>query len=239
MTDEQEFDTDDALAAVEDISLEAGQAQDALERGPSTGEVQTALGRLEENAREVARYGEAIEDAVGDLTGSAHRGGIGDMEQGMEDAYDALNVIRDRTGVIEQALDANDGTASGTLTIEGVEFEVTLERVNAVSEGNNPGYTFSSWLSDRMDEHDISRSQLVEFSLAGRDYIRSILDDGERPVPEVAKSILKGLDKHNYIHDEAREDVLLDFGWTDSDVGVTEERIEEYHSPDSLAALFG
>jgi hypothetical protein len=126
--EDNEFDTNDAIDATHAVTDEAEAAAQALERGPGPAEVRESLSRLEDNASELSRVAEAISDAVGGLSGSTYSEGILDLLEGADDAYEHLNVVRDRAGIIEKALQG-EKSVDGTLDIDGRTFEVTLTPV--------------------------------------------------------------------------------------------------------------
>lgn len=246
---EDNLDPDEAADVLHDIDVEAEQAIKALQRGPGPGEVRDAIGNLERNAQELVRFAENVQQAVDDLTGGAYSEGVQDLEEGASDAYDHVQAIREMVGVVEAALDSED-SVDGTLEVGGQTFDVTLTPVEDDQPDEAADYSFGEWLAGVMDEESIGRSGIVDISLAGEDHVDAILD-AEEPLAEtdafahgegvetVCISILKGLHSEGFISEEERRNQVQRYGWTDSDVGVTDADAEADEDSDGLGELFG
>lgn len=189
---EQEFDLEDAEEAAYEISAEAEQAHAALERGIGPGEAIDALTQLQRNVGSLIEYAESIDEAVNTLSGGSYSEGVEGLIEGSDDAYEHLNTIRDRAGVIERALEGDDG-ADGTLTIDGQEFEVSLTPLESDDETGDGIPTFGEWLAAQMNSKAVSRERICEESLVSEDRLDEIIG-GAEPRGDEGRCIIKTLE---------------------------------------------
>jgi len=134
MTDEDDY-TDDPLqtaaTTAERTEEKAGEALEALDRGPSTGEVADAFADAEQAVEEIRKQQEAAESALDRLTGTTYgAGGVTDLAEGADDAYDLLEEIRGMSRAMVEGLVAasepNESVSETTILIDGCEYRVRI-----------------------------------------------------------------------------------------------------------------
>jgi hypothetical protein len=219
-----DFDEDDALEAVYTIHDQVGEAKRAYEDGPSPAQLAEKVSKVEQEAQEIARFADSISDLCGDINGSYD--GLHALVDSGEEVWDALEIIQDRIGVIEAALDADDGdTVNGTLTLDGREFEVEMTPVGGMPVAAEEAEGFGKWLKRMLREIDgLDKEYLAEKSLVSKHRLQSIIN-GESPQGDEAPSILKTMVNGDFITEDTRsnaETVLLDGDTDDEPEGLAE-----------------
>jgi len=124
--DESGDDVPSIPVLAEDIRFEASEALESLGQGPAAGEVEDAIGRMEASINEAYRQLEAAEDALGVLTGGSYGESVADTYDGTREARRSVEAVRQMAKEVEEQATDDDGEASGTLTVDGQEFEVSL-----------------------------------------------------------------------------------------------------------------
>lgn len=207
----EEFDLEDARDATGEIDMEAEEAIAALERGIGPREAKDAINNLQSSTHQLVQYAEAVNDAVDTLTGGSYSEGIEGVLEGADDAYEHLNVVRDRTGVIERALEGKGGS-DGTLTIDGEEFEVSLTPIETDNDGGESPPPFGEWLAAVMNEKGLDRAYIYENSLVSGGRVGEILE-GDEPRGDEAPSIIKLLVEDGQLEDESRIETVKERYW--------------------------
>jgi len=129
VTQDNSDDSDHAPEPAEvasDILLEANAARESLKRGTPADEVEDAIHRLEGAVNDAARQLEEANDALLTLTGGGYGDSVADTYDGVREAQQNLEAVRALAGELEDRDTDDDGDVSGTLTVHGQEFEVSL-----------------------------------------------------------------------------------------------------------------
>lgn len=204
MTDETDFDVDDARDAARTIQGEATEAEDSLFQGPDHQQIESALDKVESAAHEIANQANYLNEGVGELAGSAHSSGVLDLSRGADEAIENIQVVQDRARVIAEVLqtieESDDDVSTTTVTLGAKEYEVRFEETGYVGDE-----TFSEWLSAlREEEPDLTLSKLERGSLVSETRLKAILEGGS-PNGDEGPSILKMLREAGYITEEQRQ----------------------------------
>jgi len=207
-----DFDEDDALEAVYTIHDQVSEAKRSFEDGPSPAQLAEKVSKVEQEAQEIARFADSITDLCGDINGSYD--GLHALVDSGEEVWDALEIIQDRIGVIEAALDADDGdTVNGTLTLDGREFEVEMTPVGGMPVAAEEAEGFGKWLKRMLGEIDgLNKEFLHRETLVSPERLDRILGGGS-PNGDEAPSILQTMVDEGFIEPHVRqnaEKVLLD-----------------------------
>lgn len=143
MLDEDDYADDPiqtAATTAERTEEKAGEALEALDRGPSTGEVADAFADAERAVEEIRKQQEAAEAALDRLTGTTYgAGGVTDLARGADDAYDLLDEIRGMSrSMVEGLVAAEAGSeplAETAVELNGTQYRVRFEPLEEVETG--------------------------------------------------------------------------------------------------------
>jgi len=145
MLDEDDYADDPiqtAATTAERTEEKAGEALEALDRGPSTGEVADAFADAERAVEEIRKQQEAAESALDRLTGTTYgAGGVTDLAEGADDAYDLLDEIRGMSrSMVEGLVAAESGTdpaAETEVEIAGTRYRIRFDPMEEAETGED------------------------------------------------------------------------------------------------------
>jgi len=144
MLDEEDY-ADDPLntgaTTGEYIEDSATEALNALDRGPSAGEVADALDDIERAAEEIRKQQETAEEAVNRLQRGTHGSdGVVGLAEGADEAYTQLEEIRGSARSLVEGLVAasrpDESVSETTVLLDGKEYRVRFDPLEEADTGD-------------------------------------------------------------------------------------------------------
>lgn len=143
MLDESDYEDDPigtAATTGERVEEKAIEARDALDGGPSTGEVDEAIDTLEMSIDEIRKQQEAAKQALNDLGGPNYgRGGVIGLAEGADDAYNLIEEIRGMSRSMVEGLIAADAgaepAAETEVEIAGTRYRIRFDPMEEAETG--------------------------------------------------------------------------------------------------------